>query len=588
MFDTHCHLQTSQFDPDREQVISSAGEKGVEMFMVPAIDKESFGATLSLAASHGNIYCGLGIHPHSAAEWSEEIGQFIVTETARNPKVVAIGEIGLDYYYDFCPKDVQIRAFREQIVIAQKLRKPIVIHTRDSIDETLDIVEECYKEQPQTYTFGHFHCFSGTVSQMYRAVEAGFFVSFTGNITFKNSTLRDVVREVPLDRVMIETDSPYLAPVPHRGKRNSPEYLGLVAERIAEIKQLTPNEIMAATTTNAKRLFLSALGILLFFVLTLSPGSSEAQVGSRPPDSVMTKERRDAEELIRKQKEQMMKAEEERRQDSIKNAQLEMEQLKKDQMDQARKDSVKAAERIADEEKARIKAQTPIPWKAISLGGSVGIGNLELSQTKSTLTPTAVFASSISLGTQISRVIDFEISLNQFKVNDDLTGDHLYNFGDSTPSAFLDTAKLPSQPYRVPIYETITTKYWAFDVRFVFTPKSPLKFYAGLGYTATTITNNQQYNNYTAEHTTDGVSHTLESSITRGGIQGLIGARYDFEIDNHFIVTPFIQIGSAFLFSGDNQLASFVFQTDKDQIVFTHTKVGVVVNFGWFTVDRYK
>jgi hypothetical protein len=125
-------------------------------------------------------------------------------------------------------------------------------------------------------------------------------------------------------------------------------------------------------------------------------------------------------------------------------------------------------------------------------------------------------------------------------------------------------------------------------VRFVFTPRSPLKFYAGLGYTATTITNNQQYYVYDTSHTTDGVVHTLESSITRGGIQGLIGARYDFELDNHFIVTPFIQIGSAFLFSGENQLPSFVFQTDKDQIVFTHTKIGVTVNFGWFTVDRYK
>jgi ElaB/YqjD/DUF883 family membrane-anchored ribosome-binding protein len=379
-----------------------------------------------------------------------------------------------------------------------------------------------------------------------------------------------------------------LAPVPHRGKRNSPEYLGLVAEKIAEIKQLTPNEIMAATTTNAKRLFLSALSILLFFVLTLSPRSGEAQVGGHPPDSVMTKERRDAEELIRKQKEQMMKLEEERRQDSIKNAQLEAEQLKKDQIEQARKDSVKAAERIADEEKARIKAQTPIPWKAIGIGGGLGIGNLELSQNKSTLTPSAVFATSISIGTQISRIIDFEISYNKFKVDDDLSYDHLYNFGDSTPTAFLDTANLPKQAYRTPIFESITTKYWAFDVRFVFTPRSPLKFYAGLGYTATTITNNQQYYVYDTSHTTDGVVHTLESSITRGGIQGLIGARYDFELDNHFIVTPFIQIGSAFLFSGENQLPSFVFQTDKDQIVFTHTKIGVTVNFGWFTVDRYK
>lgn len=588
MIDTHCHLQTAQFDSDREAVIAEAESAGVTSFIVPAIDIESFEATLAIANALSNIHCALGIHPHSASQWSEEIGQKIMTEIRTNPKVVAVGEIGLDYYYDFAPRDVQIQAFREQIALAQSLKKPIIIHTRDCIPETLDIVEECYKDTAKTYVFGQFHCFSGTPTEMKKAVELGFYVSYTGNITFKNSGLTDTVRETPLDAMMLETDSPYLAPVPHRGKRNTPAFLPLVAQKIAEIKQLTPNEVMAATTTNAKKLFFPALAAVLFMLMCFSTDVSYAQVGSKPPDSVMTKDRRDAEEMIKKQREELMRMEQERKQDSIRNAQAELEELRKEALEQARRDSLKAVERLQDEEKARIKAQTPIPWKAITVGAALGVGNLELSQSKSRITPSSVISNTFSIGSQVTRVMDLEISLNTFTVEDDLTQDRLYTLGDTFPAAGLDTNKPPSQNYRLLTHESITTSYIAFDARFVFTPRSPLKFYAGLGYTAATITNLQTYDEVDTLGNTIATGKEFESSFTSGGIQAMIGARYDFELNDQFIVTPYAQIGAAFLFNGGDQPASLVFRVDPEQIVFTHTKVGVTVSFGWFTVERYK
>jgi TatD family hydrolase len=511
-----------------------------------------------------------------------------MTETKSNPKIVAIGEIGLDYYYDFSPRDVQIQAFREQIALAHSLQKPIIIHTRDCIQETLEIIEECYKNTPKTYVFGQFHCFSGTPEEMKKAIELGFYVSYTGNITFKNSSLTDTVLQTPIDAMMLETDSPYLAPVPHRGKRNTPAYLPIIAQKVAEIKQLTPNEVMAATTTNAHKLFFPALAAVLFLLMCFSEDVSYAQVGSRPPDSVMTKDRRDAEEMIKKQREELMRMEQERKQDSVRSALQELEEQRKEALEQARKDSIKAVERLRDEEKARLKAQTPIPWKAITVGGALGVGNLELSQSKSRITPSSVLSTSFSIGTQLSRIIDVELSLNNFTVEDDLTQDGLYSFGDSTPAAYLDTSNRPKTAYRSLTYESITTSYIGFDVRFVFTPRSPLKFYSGLGYTATTITNKQTYDEVDTLGTITAKGKEFESSFTSGGIQALIGARYDLELNDQFIITPYAQIGAAFLFTGGSQPSSLVFRVDPEQIVFTHTKVGVTVSFGWFTVERYK
>lgn len=590
MIDTHCHLQTSQFDSDREVVIAEAEAAGVISFVVPAIDKESFEATLAIANSHPNIHCALGIHPHSASEWSEVVGQKILTEIKANPKVVAVGEIGLDYFYDFAPRDVQIQAFREQIALAQSLQKPVIIHTRDCIRETLDIVEECYKDIPRTYIFGQFHCFSGTPDEMKKAVELGFYVSYTGNITFKNSVLTETVRETPIGAMMLETDSPYLAPVPYRGKRNSPAYLPMIAQKVAEIKQLTINEVMAATTTNAQKLFFPALVAFIVMLMCFSSDVSHAQVGSKPPDSVMTKDRRDAEEMIKKQREELMRMEQERKQDSIRSAQQELEEQRKESVEQTRKDSIKAVERLRDEEESRLKALTPIPWKAITIGAGAGVGNLELSQSKSRITPSSVLATTFSIGSQISRIIDIEVSLNRFMVEDDLIQDRLYSLGDTFPAAGFDTSRVPSTPYRMLKHESIATSYIAIDARFVFTPRSPLKFYAGLGYTAATITNKQTYDVYDSGSRTTILERDkeLEYSFSTGGVQALIGSRYDFELTDQFIISPYVQIGAAFLFDSGNQPRSVVYHVDSEQIVFTHTKIGVTVSFGWFTVERYK
>jgi hypothetical protein len=302
----------------------------------------------------------------------------------------------------------------------------------------------------------------------------------------------------------------------------------------------------------------------------------------------MTQDRKAAEEAIKKQREELMKLEQERKQDSIRAYQAELEEQRKEALEQAKRDSIKAVERLQDEEKARIKAQTPIPWKAIGVGAALGIGNLELSQSKSRITPSSVLATTYTIGTQISRIIDFEISYNTFTVEDDLVQDRLYTLGDEYPAAVLDTNKKPAEPYRLLTYESINTSYIGFDVRFVFTPRSPLKFYSGLGYTATTITNKQTYD--VIEDTTGRVIETdqqLEHSFTSGGIQALIGARYDYELNDQFIITPYVQIGAAFLFSGGDQPQSLVFRVDPEQIVFTHTKIGVSINFGWFTVQRY-
>ncbi|MEP7234609.1 MAG: YchF/TatD family DNA exonuclease [Ignavibacteriota bacterium] len=591
MIDTHCHIQTEQFDSDREEVLANALAAGVSHFIVPAIDLASFDATLKVSSENQNVFCALGIHPHSAKEWSGTVRERIIQELDTNPKIVAIGEIGLDYYYDFCPKEIQIKAFREQIELAIERKLPIIIHTRDSIDETLAIVEEYYQGLTADKDFGQFHCFSGNAEQMNRAVSAGFCVSYTGNITFKNSTLTDVVRQTPEDRILIETDSPYLAPVPHRGKRNSPEYIGLVAKRIAEIKQKEINEIMTLTTQNAKRLFLSTTGILfLALFLAIPTRSIYSQVGGKPPDSVMTKERRENEEIIKKQRDELLRAQEERRVDSVKAVQLEQDEMMREAMEQSKKDSLRAISRIADEARMREKLKTPIAWKAIGVGGGIGVGNLSgVSQgNRSSLAPTSVLATSFSIGTAITRGIDFEASYNSFSFGDDLRRDQLYKADiNGQPSHILTQGGLQKH-YLVPTQEDLSNKYFSFDFRFVINPRSPVKFYLGLGYMHVTIENTQVYHTVDSTGTTavNGPDQTLSGTFTRGGIKGLIGARLDIELGDKFILTPFAQMSAGFLFSGTPQPPGFDFIIPGDPIVFTHLNVGAMLYFGWFGVQR--
>lgn len=268
MIDTHAHIDTEKFDDDRAACIDRAFSAGVEKVIIPAIEPRNFNRLVALCESDSRLACGIGIHPHHVGEATEEDLE-LVKELVRKPSVAAVGEIGLEYFYDFVPKNVQREWFRKQLRIALDVDKPIIVHTRESIDDTLDDIESEGKGNLR----GVLHCFSGTPEQAQRTLDLGLHVSFTGNITFKKSTLAETVAAVPLDNIMIETDSPYMAPVPHRGKRNEPMFVKHVAEKIAEIHNTTFEKVCEMTTSTAKQLF--ALTMLLLFIAM--PGQLVAQ-----------------------------------------------------------------------------------------------------------------------------------------------------------------------------------------------------------------------------------------------------------------------------------------------------------------------
>lgn len=254
MIDTHAHIDTEAFDADRTEVLDRAFESGLEAIIVPDIKPSSRANLVAVVDAHPRLFRGVGIHPHHAGEVSHRDIEDVEAQCSGS-KVVAIGEIGLDYFYDFCTPDVQKLYFREQLRIAKTHGLPVIIHNRDADQDVLDILEQ---EQDGSLQ-GVLHCFSSDVQVLNRAISLGMHVSFTGNITFKKFTLQDVVERVPLDKFMIETDSPYMTPVPHRGKRNEPAFVRLVAEKIAEIRSMTFAEVQSATTRTAKNLFKLAL-----------------------------------------------------------------------------------------------------------------------------------------------------------------------------------------------------------------------------------------------------------------------------------------------------------------------------------------
>lgn len=269
MIDTHCHIDTERFFDDWREVLDRAEAAGVEAFIVPAIEPGTFDRLFEVVGQDKRLYCGIGVHPHNAKEVDESVLERI-NNLSKHPKVVAIGEIGLDYFYDFAPKDVQIDAFRKQIEIAKKQNLPIIVHNRDSDEDLLNVLE---KEQNGDLK-GVLHCFSGDVNMMKKSIDLGFHVSFTGNITFKKTDLTDVVKETPMERILLETDSPWMAPIPHRGKRNEPMNVRYVAEKISEIKTIPINEVIKMTTDNAKKLF----KLFVFFVLfTFAAGIAVSQ-----------------------------------------------------------------------------------------------------------------------------------------------------------------------------------------------------------------------------------------------------------------------------------------------------------------------
>ncbi|MEO5930447.1 MAG: TatD family hydrolase [Candidatus Kapaibacterium sp.] len=264
LIDTHSHIYVDRFADDIEQVIERAREAGVETIVVPTTKPSEFAPALALADRFPEVKVAIGVHPHHAHEINGD-DLLEIERLGTVGKAIAIGEIGLDYYYEFAPKERQHEIFRDQLRIAKRTGLPAVVHNRESDDDLMRIIEE---EQDGLLRF-QLHCFSSSEEVLRRAMDLGGMVSFTGNITYKNSALDGVVRSVPADRFMIETDAPYLTPVPYRGKRNEPGHVSLVAAKIAEIRGETIETITLMTTANAQRFFRLAL---LFIALLGAAG----------------------------------------------------------------------------------------------------------------------------------------------------------------------------------------------------------------------------------------------------------------------------------------------------------------------------
>ncbi|MCA1042400.1 TatD family hydrolase [Bacillus infantis] len=251
LFDTHVHLNAEQFEEDLEEVIGRAQAEGVSHMVVVGFDRPTITRAMELAEAYDFIFACVGWHPVDAIDMTDEDLAWI-EELAAHPKVVAIGEMGLDYHWDKSPKDVQKDVFRRQIRLAKKVKLPIVIHNRDA---TADVVE-ILREEGAGEIGGIMHCYSGSVEVAKECLDMNFYISLGGPVTFKNAKKpKEVAEAVPLEKLLIETDCPYLAPHPYRGKRNEPAYVKLVAEQIAELKGLAYEEVAEATTENAKRLF---------------------------------------------------------------------------------------------------------------------------------------------------------------------------------------------------------------------------------------------------------------------------------------------------------------------------------------------
>ncbi len=249
--DTHAHLFYENFDDDVDEVIQRAIDAGVEYMIIPGTDLPTSRQALELARKYDNIFATAGIHPHDSAKlekgWEKELEKLL-----DEPKVVAVGEIGLDYYYDFSPAETQIEVFRKQLDIAVARNLPVVIHNRDSSEDLMKIIRE-YKD---TRLKAQFHCFAGDEQEARELISYGHLISFTGNITFKSrDKLREIVSSIDVENLMLETDSPFMTPVPHRGKRNEPAHVALVAKQLSEIYHLSVEDIARTTSYNVFRLF---------------------------------------------------------------------------------------------------------------------------------------------------------------------------------------------------------------------------------------------------------------------------------------------------------------------------------------------
>jgi TatD DNase family protein len=250
LVDTHAHLDFSQFDGDRDRVIHRALEAGVTAIINVGTDLTTSEESVALALRYPSLHAAVGIHPHDAGQISKQALDRLAT-MAGEERTVAIGEVGLDFYRDLSPRDQQREAFRRQIRLAIELNMPLVVHDRDAHAEVLTIL----REEGGHRVGGVLHCFSGNLNMAWQGIEMGFLIALGGPITYSGEKKLEVAREIPLEKILVETDCPFLTPVPHRGERNEPAYVRIVAERIAQVRGTTCEEVAKATTSNAARLF---------------------------------------------------------------------------------------------------------------------------------------------------------------------------------------------------------------------------------------------------------------------------------------------------------------------------------------------
>ena len=248
-FDTHAHYDDEQFDTDRDGLLTAVHDSGVDLIVDPASNLASSRKVLEIAAAHDFVYCAVGVHPHDAKEMDGD-SIALIRDMASSPKVVAIGEIGLDYHYDLSPRDVQRDRFYDQLCLAREMNLPVIVHEREAVQDNLDIIRN-FKD-----VLGVVHCFSGSWETAKIILEQGWYISFTGAVTFKNAKKApEVAAKMPIDRLMIETDSPYMAPVPMRGQRNDSRNLPYIARRIADLRGMTSEDVAAITMENGKHFF---------------------------------------------------------------------------------------------------------------------------------------------------------------------------------------------------------------------------------------------------------------------------------------------------------------------------------------------
>jgi len=257
LVDTHCHINFDSYDEDRTDILARAAAVGVQTIINPAVDLATSRAILKLIEEQAGMYAAVGVHPNSTVDFNDSMISEIEA-MAHTAKVVAIGEIGLDYHWRESPKETQWKAFEAQLALAKQLELPVIIHNREASDDVMQILDEWVKDLPPKIKQrpGVMHSFSAPQAIADRALAAGFYLGFTGPITYKNADqLRHIAATVPLDRMLVETDGPFLTPVPYRGKRNEPSYIPLIVERLASIKQISVEALGQATTENAYRLF---------------------------------------------------------------------------------------------------------------------------------------------------------------------------------------------------------------------------------------------------------------------------------------------------------------------------------------------